>query len=143
MVAKNVADELGLRHAYCDPDSEERLSLNIQRPEDREPIWMARIQPLSPNETSIIFVCGAEHSVSFQSLLERNGLHARIHCQDWTETPQAQLSEDEHNEWRQDSLAYKFAIGGLSRQPPSRTAPPALIDPSCAERARSNQNLEN
>jgi len=104
-VAKTVVEELGLRHAYYDPNREERIALGVgERPEDREPIWMARIQPFSPNETSIIFVCGAEHSVSFQSLLERNSLHARIHCQDWTETPAAQLSEDEFNEWRRQAL---------------------------------------
>jgi hypothetical protein len=83
-VSKKVAEELGLRHAYCDPDLEERRSLGICS-EDREPIWRDRIQPFSPNETSVIFVCGAYHSISFQSLLERSGLHARIHCQDWTE----------------------------------------------------------
>jgi hypothetical protein len=85
-VAKKVAEELGLRNAYCDPDLEERRSLGVGiRQEDREPIWRDRIQPFSPNETSMIFVCGAYHSISFQSLLERSGLHARIHCQDWTE----------------------------------------------------------
>jgi len=84
-VAKKVADELGLRHAYCDPDPEERRSLGIQRPEDRERIWMDRIQSFSPNETSIIFICGADHSVTFRSLLERGALHAQILCQDWME----------------------------------------------------------
>jgi hypothetical protein len=84
-VAKKIGEELALEHIYCDPDPEERRSLNIQRPEDRESIWMDRIQPFSPNETSIIFVCGADHCASFQSLLERSGLHARIHCQDWTQ----------------------------------------------------------
>jgi hypothetical protein len=83
-VAKKVAKELGARHIYCDPDPEERRALNIQKPEDREPIWMHRVQPFSPNGTSIIFVCGADHSLTFRSLLERNGIHARIHCQDWT-----------------------------------------------------------
>jgi hypothetical protein len=99
-VAKTVAEELGLQHAYCDPNRKERSDLDVgKHKEDRERIWMDRIQPLFPNETSIIFVCGADHSVSFQSLLERNGLRARIHCEDWTETPAAQPSEDEANEW--------------------------------------------
>jgi hypothetical protein len=100
-VAAKVSEELGVRHMYCDPDPNERLSLNLQSPKDREPIWMDRIQPLSPNETSIIFVCGADHSVSFYSLLRRNGLRAKIRCRDWTNTPQARLSEDELSEWRQ------------------------------------------
>jgi hypothetical protein len=108
-VAKKVAEELSLRHAYCDPDLDERASLSVGiHKEDREPIWMDRIQPLSPNETSIIFICGADHSVSFHSLLGRNGLHARIHCPDWTETSQAQLSEDEYNEWRRSSGIQKL-----------------------------------
>jgi hypothetical protein len=101
-VAKTVADELGLRHAYCDPDLNERSALGVGKHQnDREPIWMDRIQPFSPNETSIIFVCGACHSVSFQSLLEWSGLYAGIHCEDWTETPAARLSKKELNEWQQ------------------------------------------
>jgi hypothetical protein len=108
-VAKTVAEELRLRHDYSDPDGEERIALGVgERPEDREPIWMGRLQPFSPNKTSIIFVCGADHSVSFQSLLERNGLHAQIHCQDWMETPAAQLTEDEFNEWRRSSGIQKL-----------------------------------
>jgi hypothetical protein len=100
-VAKTVADELGLRHAYCDPDLNERSALGVGKHQnDREPIWMDRIQPFSPNETSIIFVCGACHSVSFQSLLEWSGLHAGIHCEDWTKTSAFLVSDDEMNEWR-------------------------------------------
>ena len=114
-VAKKVAEELGLRHAYCDPDLDGRASLGVGiHQEDREPIWMDRIQPLSPNETSIIFVCGADHCVSFRSLLERNGLDVRINCPDWMETPLAQLSEDEYSEWRRSSGIQK-AIDDLHR----------------------------
>jgi hypothetical protein len=108
-VAKTVADALGLRHVYCDPDLNERGALGVGKHQnDREPIWMDRIQRFSPNETSIIFVCGADHAVSFQSLLEWNGLYAGIYCEDWTETPAFQVSEDEMNEWRhQVRLAMK------------------------------------
>lgn len=81
-VAKKVAEELGLQHIYCDPNQEERLSMGIQS-QDREQIWLSRIQPLSPNETTIIFVCGADHSDTFRSLLEDSGLDAQICCQDW------------------------------------------------------------
>ncbi len=83
-VAKKVAEVLGARHIYCDPDPEERRALNVQNAEDREIIWMHRVQPLFPNGTSIIFVCGADHSLTFRSVLERNGIDARIHCQDFT-----------------------------------------------------------
>jgi len=40
-VAKKVAEELGLRHAYCDPDLGGRASLGVGiHQEDREPIWV-------------------------------------------------------------------------------------------------------
>jgi hypothetical protein len=83
-VARKVAEELGVRHVYCDPDREERSAMNIQNAEDRETIWMRRVQPLFPNTASIIFVCGADHSLTFRSVLERNAIDARIYCQDWT-----------------------------------------------------------
>jgi hypothetical protein len=59
-VAKKVAEELRVHHVYCDPDSNERQALNIQTDEDREIIWMHRLYPSSPNETPIVFVCGAD-----------------------------------------------------------------------------------
>jgi hypothetical protein len=82
-VAKKVAEELRAHHVYCDPDPSERQALNIQTDEDRETIWMHRIHPFSPNEISIAFICGANHSRTFRALLERNGLQAQIYCQDW------------------------------------------------------------
>jgi hypothetical protein len=83
-VAKKVAEELRVHHVYCDPDPNERQALNIQTNEDRETIWMHRVRPFSPNEVSIVFVCGADHSLTFRSLLERSGLRTQIYCQDWT-----------------------------------------------------------
>jgi hypothetical protein len=115
-VAEKVPDELGLRHAYCDPDLEERTALNVTNPEDREPIWMERIRPFSPNDTSIIFVCGATHSVSFHLLIERNGIYARIHCQDFMQIPQAPYTEDEIdeiNKWRRKLFGNDY----VSRNP--------------------------
>jgi hypothetical protein len=41
-------------------------------------------QAFSPNTSSIIFICGADHSLTFLSLLQRHGLNARIHCGDCT-----------------------------------------------------------
>jgi hypothetical protein len=66
-VAKKVAEELWVRHIYCDPDRNERQALNIRTNEDRETIWMHRVRPFSPNEVSIVFVCGADHSLTFGS----------------------------------------------------------------------------
>ncbi len=86
-VAKQVADDIRLHHLYCDPDRDERKKLGITLETDcsvREAIWLSRVKSLSPNETSIIFVCGANHSSTFNSTLERSGIQARIHCSDWT-----------------------------------------------------------
>jgi hypothetical protein len=69
---------------YCDPDPAERRALKIIDSEGREAVWMDRVQAFSPNTSSIIFTCGADHSLTFLSLLQRHGLNARIHCGDWT-----------------------------------------------------------
>ena len=83
-VAKKVAGELRMHHVYCDPDPSERQALNIQTNEDRETIWMQRIRPFSPNEISMVFVCGADHSLTLTALFECNDLRAQIYCRDWT-----------------------------------------------------------
>jgi hypothetical protein len=83
-VAKQVADRLGLRHLFCDPDRSEREALGISTSRDREELWASRLEPLSPNDASIIFLCGAKHSDSFKMTLEHRGLHVRVHCDDWT-----------------------------------------------------------
>jgi len=83
-VVKKVADELGVHHIYCDPDRNERHAANIRTSAERETVWMHRIRPFYMNDGSIIFVCGADHSLTFGSLLGRNGLRAQIYCQDWT-----------------------------------------------------------
>jgi hypothetical protein len=77
-VAKQVANRLGLLHLFCDPDQGERDASH-----EREAFWATRVQPLSPNNTSLIFVCGADHSHSFKGVLESYGLRARVHCDDW------------------------------------------------------------
>jgi hypothetical protein len=83
-VAKQVADRLGLRHLYCDPESNERSAHGVSNSDEREEFWISRIQPLIPNSTSVIFVCRANHSLSFKAKLNNRGLHAAIYCKDWT-----------------------------------------------------------
>jgi hypothetical protein len=83
-VCKKVADDLGLNHLFCDPDRGERQSLNITTTDQRETLWVSRVGELAPNETSVIFVCGADHCSTFRAKLDHAGLQARIHCNDWT-----------------------------------------------------------
>jgi hypothetical protein len=83
-VCKKVADDLGLHHLFCDPDRGERQSLDITTTDQRETIWVCRVAKLARNDTSVIFVCGADHCSTFRAKLEQRGLQARIHCDDWT-----------------------------------------------------------
>ena len=85
-VAKEVCARLGIRHAYCDPDTAERQRLGIAD-EDwaaREAYWCSAIQDLVAPGQTLLFVCGAGHVDRFAALLERRGMRARIHCRDWT-----------------------------------------------------------
>jgi hypothetical protein len=83
-VCKKVADDLGLRHLFCDPDHDERRELNITTADQREDLWVSRVATLVARENSVIFVCGVDHCSTFRAKLERRGLQARIHCDDWT-----------------------------------------------------------
>ena len=79
-VCKKVADDLGLHHLFRDPDYDERRKLNITTADQREDLWVSRVATLVPDETSVIFVRGADHCSTFRAKLEQRGLQARIHC---------------------------------------------------------------
>jgi hypothetical protein len=85
-VAEQVARDLKLQHHYCDPDREERQERHIESTDvaAREEFWLTCLQPLDPNATSIVFVCGADHCETFKAMLDKRKLQAQIHCPDWT-----------------------------------------------------------
>jgi len=83
-VCKKVANEMGLHHLFCDPDRDERQKLGITTIDERESIWVDRVTRLAPNDSSVIFVCGADHCSTFRAKLEQRGLQAQVHCDDWT-----------------------------------------------------------
>ena len=83
-VCKKVADEARLQHLFCDPPQNDRQKLNIMTADRREDFWVSCVIALVPNETSVIFVCGATHCSTFRAKLEQRGLQVRIHCDDWT-----------------------------------------------------------
>lgn len=112
-VAMGVAERLGVKHLYCDPDSGERRALGIKTGDDltaharavaantgedwmdvhdrevlglfpaREAVWIERLKPYAGRE--VLFVCGADHSTTFKASLDAAGLAATIYCRDWTE----------------------------------------------------------
>lgn len=106
-ISQEVASSFGVRHKLCDPDSRERRELRIPSREEikaklnirgavfanseqdrrieeekrkyhpvREKFWFDQIRGESP--TTILFVCGADHLESFQSLLSKSGYKAII-----------------------------------------------------------------
>lgn len=85
-VAKIVCERLGIRHAYCDPDTAARQRLSIASDDwaAREAFWANAIQQFAEPGDTIIFVCGAGHVDRFAALLAREGMPTRVHCRDWT-----------------------------------------------------------
>jgi hypothetical protein len=91
---KTVADKLGVKHIYCDPNYEARNILGIPigsehlKQEDkikyyniRENYWFKKIEPYIGE--CIIFVCGAEHIESFQKLLAGKNCESKIISEYW------------------------------------------------------------
>lgn len=102
---KCIAQDLGISHSFCDPNTEERknigipsceelrLALNLPRILDheslkkldeekkkyfgiREKFWLKKIG--NQSAINIIFVCGIQHLESFQRLISQNSLESVI-----------------------------------------------------------------
>ena len=114
-VAKDVSERLGIRHLFCDPNTEERRAIGlkvgpemmdhatkiaVQTGRDfvevyrqeirkgfvlREGIWIDRLEKFDPNKAPLIFVCGADHVDTFGAALESKHTRTSVHCRDWTE----------------------------------------------------------
>jgi hypothetical protein len=105
-VPKRIAHRLGLLHRYCDPDQSKQNELGIQNeglirsqslfckwlPEKvdariqeehrkRERIWLDEINNISVD--SILFICGSNHVLAFEELLNLNHYHTVIMHEDW------------------------------------------------------------
>ena len=105
-VLQALANELGLRHLFCEPDRTERAKLGVaeetlirmlalindqleaevqaQMDEQfriRETVWLQRLASLSV--WPVLFVCGADHVSSFSARLAANGASVRIVQNDW------------------------------------------------------------
>ncbi|MFA5894195.1 MAG: hypothetical protein WC851_00290 [Candidatus Shapirobacteria bacterium] len=78
-VTKIVADELGVPHRYCDPDSAERRSIGCHSSDDdhlRLGNWFDKIYDKAREQ--VIFVCGDSHKTDFASLIAGNGFEVMI-----------------------------------------------------------------
>lgn len=91
---KAVADECGIRHLYCDPDSVTRTKLGVPIGSEhlteeekrkyhniRERYWYQQIKRFDGQP--VLFVCGANHIPSFRALLSENKYQAETLCEYW------------------------------------------------------------
>ncbi len=105
-IPQRLATSLTLQHRFCDPNRSERANLGILQENDirvsaflsdlseaditsrvaeshqkRELYWLGQLRAL--NCWPVLFVCGADHVVSFCAHLEREGIAKLVVAQDW------------------------------------------------------------
>lgn len=101
-----LAHELGLKHRYCDPDMKLRAKLGLLQENQirisafpirlseaevqrrlceslraREAYWLSQLVEF--DSWPVLFVCGADHSLPFLSLLQASAYDAELLAQDW------------------------------------------------------------
>lgn len=105
-VIEILASELGLRHAFCEPDRLERTALGIYEENSirlsvfprkieesevqrlvadswrlREEEWLRRLEKICAS--SILFVCGSSHVHSFVPRAEKHGFQINVAYANW------------------------------------------------------------
>lgn len=81
-----VAGELGIAHMFCDPNNRERETLGLPKIDDRktwgprEEHWLSRLEGV---EFPILFVCGANHVLSFSKKCLARGISVVVLEDDW------------------------------------------------------------
>lgn len=103
---QSIARELELKHRFCDPDMKTRAQLGIRQENQirvsefpkqltdievqrrladslraRERYWFSEL--LVFNTWPVLFICGADHSLSFLNLLQTNNLEPVLLARDW------------------------------------------------------------
>jgi hypothetical protein len=101
-----LAIATGVLHRYCDLDKAPRSAAGVRHVHDikadgfingrstekieqeirashsiRERHWLTELLHL--NNWPVLFICGAEHVLPFQQLLQENGLSAEVAAHDW------------------------------------------------------------
>ena len=106
---QRVANKLSLTHLFCDPDRGERNRLGLLQENDvkiqaffgrisndeiarrirdeygkREHYWLERLRTVK--HWPVLFICGANHVMSFEAILEADGFSVRRIADDWAPT---------------------------------------------------------
>lgn len=117
-VCRNISISRNIAHRYCDPNLDQRKALGILQENPiridgwlkgwsqkkieqevrashsiRERYWSDQLAIL--DKWPVLFVCGAEHTKPFRSLLEQRGLSIRIAACDWE--PSSGISQAAHS----------------------------------------------
>jgi len=105
---KQVADNLGLPQRYCDPNSDTRKDLGMIIDENdiylqklfsglddeqvsrkirdehkrREQYWLKELKDLGV--FPVLFICGANHALSFADLVSQGGLSGEVLYENWS-----------------------------------------------------------
>jgi hypothetical protein len=82
-----LAGEIGLPHRYCDPDLVTREALGIKTPKEREAYWLEQLAMF--DKFPALFISGADHINSFQSLLTDSGFRPFVVANDWESSSNA------------------------------------------------------
>lgn len=70
-VTQDVAHQYNIKHRFCDPNRNERRSINWFSKNDdnvREKFWLEKIK--DETNKNMVFICGTGHLESFSKLLE-------------------------------------------------------------------------
>ena len=80
---RNVANDRGISHRFCDPSKEERENLGIASDdhEQRMRLWLECI--LTTHSKRVLFLCGDNHVQNFSGLLTDAGHRVETLSQGW------------------------------------------------------------
>lgn len=71
-VIQEIATQLGIKHLFCDPDSQERNRLEINGDDQkRELYWRDLLMENTNQDENIIFIVGLSHIANFCRILEK------------------------------------------------------------------------
>ena len=79
--AQGAARQSNRAHMFCEPPIALRREWGEDLNTEREKYWLERLK--SSNALRIVFVCGKDHLISFQSMLEESGYKATVTSQIW------------------------------------------------------------
>jgi len=80
-VARGVSFELGIKHLFCDPNSQERENSGIKTNYQREQFWLDWLT--ASGHDAILFICGDDHLESFSKKLNSAGHQTTIKSNRW------------------------------------------------------------